>query len=119
MGSSTLGPRGEDLAVSYLVERGYRILRRNYRYQHLEIDLVAADGQELVFIEVKARSSAQYGDPEYFVTDSKQHKLRQAALAYVQQEVQGLVTCRFDVIAILERDGETEVRHLRDAFRGE
>lgn len=113
-----LGERGEDLAAAFLEQQGYHILRRNYRYKHLEIDIVARDGSELVFVEVKARSSFRYGDPEYFVTESKQRKLRQAAEAYVQLQVRELIPCRFDVIAIAERDGRTEVRHLKNAFRG-
>ncbi|MCU0453044.1 MAG: YraN family protein [Bacteroidetes bacterium] len=118
MSTQPLGPQGEDLAVAYLLEHHYRILQRNYRYGHLEIDIVAMEGPELVFVEVKARSNFQYGEPEYFVTDSKQEKLRRAAQAYVEERVLGLVTCRFDVIAIAERAGRTEVRHLKDAFRG-
>jgi putative endonuclease len=113
-----LGPRGEDLAVAYLLDHHYRILHRNYRHGHLEIDVVAMDGSELVFVEVKARSSFQYGEPEYFVTEAKQERLRRAAQAYVEERVTGLVPCRFDVIAIAERDGTTEVRHLKNAFEG-
>lgn len=113
-----LGEVGEDLAAAYLCERGYLIVARNYRYRHLEIDIVARDGPELVFVEVKARSSFRYGDPEYFVTESKQRKLRQAAEAYVQLQVRELIPCRFDVIAIAEREGRTEIRHLKNAFRG-
>lgn len=118
MSNQTLGPQGEDLAVAYLLDQRYRILHRNYRYGHLEIDIVAMDGAELVFVEVKARSTFQYGEPEYFVTDSKQEKLRRAAQAYLEQQVRGLVTCRFDVVAIAERNGATEVRHLKNAFWG-
>ncbi len=118
MEAQTLGLRGEDLAVAYLREHGYRIVVRNYRYHHLEVDIVAMDGDELVFVEVKARSSFQYGDPEYFVTESKQEKLRRAARAYIEDRVTGLVSCRFDVIAIAERGGKPEVRHLKHAFRG-
>lgn len=118
MGIQPLGPEGEDLAVAYLLDHQYRILQRNYAYGHLEIDIIAMDGEELVFVEVKARSNFQYGEPEYFVTESKQEKLRRAAQAYIEGRVSGLVTCRFDVIAIAERDGTTEIRHLKNAFWG-
>lgn len=118
MSIQPLGPQGEDLAVAYLLDRHYRILQRNYTYGHLEIDIVAMDGPELVFVEVKARSNFQYGEPEYFVTEGKQEKLRRAAQAYIERWISGLVTCRFDVIAIAERNGATEVRHLKNAFWG-
>jgi putative endonuclease len=118
MSIQPLGPQGEDHAVAYLLDHGYRILHRNYKHGHLEIDIVARDGPELVFVEVKARSNLQYGAPEYFVTETKQERLRRAAQAYIEQWVSGLVTCRFDVIAVIERDGSTEVRHLKNAFWG-
>ncbi|MEK6649874.1 MAG: YraN family protein [Bacteroidota bacterium] len=113
-----LGELGEDIAAAHLSELGYRIISRNYRYGPFEIDIIARDGPELVFVEVKARSSFTYGDPEYFVTESKQEKLRRAARAYIQFHVRELIPCRFDVIAIAEREGRTEVRHLKNAFRG-
>jgi len=113
-----LGELGEDIAAAHLRELGYHIIHRNYRYGPLEIDIIARDGPELVFVEVKSRSSFVYGDPEYSVTESKQNKLRQAARAYVQNHVRELIPCRFDVIAIAEREGRREVRHLKNAFRG-
>lgn len=113
-----LGVLGEDIAVAHLRELGYRILDRNYRFGPLEIDIIARDGAELVFVEVKSRSSFRYGNPEYSVTESKQKKLRTAARAYIQCRVHELIPCRFDVIAIAEREGRTEVRHLKNAFRG-
>ncbi len=113
-----LGELGEDIAAAHLRELGYRILDRNYRFGPFEIDIIAQDGAELVFVEVKSRSSFRYGDPEYSVTESKQQKLRTAARAYIQYRVHELIPCRFDVIAIAEREGRTEVRHLKNAFKG-
>jgi putative endonuclease len=110
------GTIGENLAVDYLEKKGYRILQRNYRYEHGEIDIVAEDGNALVFVEVKARRSKKFGEPEDAVTPRKREKIRATADGYLFENNIDDKECRFDVIAIDYQGDKTEIRHLIDAF---
>lgn len=85
-----LGYDGEDAALRYLLDRGYQLVHRNYRYRRAEVDLVVRRGQELlILVEVKARSGVQYGYPEEFVTERKRQLLRLAA-EQLQEELSTL-----------------------------
>jgi len=110
------GTIGEDLAVDYLKKKGYRILQRNYRFEYGEIDIVAEDGSVLVFVEVKARRSKEFGEPEDAVTPRKREKIRSTANGYLFENNIDDKECRFDVIAIDYQDNKTEIRHITDAF---
>lgn len=110
------GTVGEGLAVEYLEKKGYRIIQRNYRYEHGEIDIVAEDGNTLVFIEVKARRSKEFGEPEDAVTPRKRDKIRATAEGYLFKNNIDDKNCRFDVIAIDYQCNKTEIRHIPDAF---
>lgn len=109
-----LGDRGERAAAAHLKRQGMRVLLRNYRVACGEIDLIARDGDVLVFVEVKAR---RRGVPAEAVTPEKQRRLTLAALHF--QKRYGLLEqrCRFDVVSVLwpER-GEPVIEHYRDAF---
>ncbi len=98
--TKTTGKTGEDLAASVLVKKGFKILQRNYRYGKGEIDIVAKDGNVLVFIEVKTRKNLEYGPPETAVTKNKQRQIRKIAEAYLFEKEIGDTDCRFDVVAI-------------------
>ncbi len=91
---------GESLASSHLKSRGYEILERNYRWGRGEIDLVAREGERMVFVEVKTRRSLRFGLPQEAVTVHKQRQLSKVALAYLQAQNLLDAPCRFDVIAI-------------------
>ena len=109
------GKLGEDLAVEYLTSKGYEILERNWRNRHKEIDIIAKDGQELVIVEVKARQTDEYGEPDIAVTKKKQRMLIAAANAYILKN--GLDTeTRFDIISIVAKEGEPQIEHIEDAF---
>ncbi len=95
-----LGQDGEDLAVAELRRRGYRILTRNYRCRYGEIDIIAADGETVVFIEVKARRSTGFGGPAAAVTTRKQRQIGRVAQYYLGQQRQNDQPARFDVVAI-------------------
>ena len=111
------GKHGESLAQEYLKEHGLRILAVNYRFHHGEIDIVAEEGDVLVFCEVKTRTNAEFGPPEAAVSAQKQRQLRRLALAYITLQHCGNRTCRFDVIAIRIDQGRPRIDHIRDAFR--
>ena len=91
---------GESLAVAHLKARGYKILARNYRAVRGEIDLVAQDGDCIVFVEVKTRRSLKFGAPQAAVTTQKQRQISKVALVYLQTENLLSASCRFDVIAV-------------------
>lgn len=117
--SNTLGAWGEEKAARFLEQCGYEIIRRNYHSRYGEIDLIAEDGDYLIFVEVRLRKSAGHGSPEESVDRRKQEKIRMTAQMYLQQyptEKQP----RFDVVALYAKNGmETRplpVRHIKNAF---
>lgn len=114
------GDRGERLAVSYLRRQGLEILARQSRNRIGEIDIVARDGDTLVFVEVKTRADDGKGHPAEAVTRTKQRQLTRAALAWLKRR--GLLECRtrFDVIAIRwQPGGEPLIEHYRHAFEAD
>ena len=94
------GNYGEDLACEYLKKQGYKILERNYRIRGGEIDIVARDGEYLVFVEVKARYSHEYGPPAESITPWKIRALKKTALFYVVKIGWGHRPYRIDVVTI-------------------
>lgn len=112
-----LGLDGEDLAAAELERHGYEILERRYRTPHGEIDLVARDGECLVFVEVKTRSGAAFGDPEEAVTDSKQHRIVWMATDYLARHGLEESLCRFDVVSVAADTAPPAVTLFQDAFR--
>ncbi len=111
----TLGYKGEDIAANYLKEKGYKILHRNYKTPLGEADIIVKDRDRTVFIEVKARSSNDFGQPFEAVNYKKQEKLKKIALYYLKQnKIETAV--RFDVVSIISRDGRAEVNHIIEAF---
>lgn len=111
-----LGQLGERVAKEYLVSIGYRILAANWTHGRAEIDLIASIGKSIVFVEVKTRSSTAFGEPEDFVTWSKQRLLQRAAEGYLyRMKYAGEV--RFDIIGILfDKTGNYQLKHTKDAF---
>jgi putative endonuclease len=104
-----LGRTGEHLAADALAERGYRILERNFRCRHGEIDLVAEQEQDLVFVEVKTRRGTLYGRPEEAVTLSKQRKIVEVASYYLDLHSCPERSWRIDVVAVqLSTSGKLE-----------
>ncbi len=111
-----LGKRGEELAAQYLKEKGYVVFERNWRYGKAEIDIIAMDGKTLVFIEVKTRSTLDFGLPQEFITKKKINLMILAANAYTEQ-YKRTEEIRFDVLGIYQKGDVIEVfEHLEDAF---
>jgi putative endonuclease len=111
-----LGISGENLAVEELERQGYAVLDRRYRTRHGEIDIVARDGDTIVFVEVKLRLRAEKGTAAEAVTPAKQHKVIRMAREYLARQRMADRPCRFDVVAI---DGSGATRRLvlyRHAF---
>ena len=110
-----LGKAGEALALALLEEKGYRILEKNWRFGREEIDIIARDGNFIVIVEVKTRSSNVFAEPEASVTKSKQRILVRAANAFVNYRRQS-GEVRFDIITILIRPEGDVINHMVDAF---
>jgi putative endonuclease len=111
-----LGSEGEDLAVRFLQKKGYRIVARNYRTPVGEIDIIARDGDTIVFIEVKTRTDISFGYPFEAVNKRKRQKLKNLALLYLKRQGKE-PPVRFDVLSIFCMDnGKKDIEHIKDAF---
>jgi putative endonuclease len=110
-----LGKKGEDAAAHFLTQKGYKILRRNYRSGRSEIDIIALDGETVVFVEVKTRETDKYGSPEEAVSKAKQRMLLEGAEAYLDT-LEDEVESRYDIISVIINQYKTEITHLEDAF---
>ena len=117
-GSSRIqtGKRGEDIAVAYLKNRGYRIIERNYKCLFGEIDIVAKDGDTVVFVEVKSRKSEKFGDPQGAVGREKQKKISRISLTYLEEKHLYPCDARFDVVAIKMLPAGSIVELIQNAF---
>ena len=110
-----LGRKGEEIAHDHLQSLGYQIKEVNWIWNHLEIDIIAQDGNELVIVEVKSRGSKSYEHPVEAVSPQKIRFLVNAAEAYILENDSNLDT-RFDVITIIFQDGGFVLEHFKDAF---
>lgn len=115
---NNIGKSGEQLAKEYLTARGYAIRDQNWRSGKYELDIVAMDGLQLVVVEVKTRSTHEYGDPEDFIKPSKIRNIVNAADCYLQKLGHPLEV-RFDVISVIlnhEESDDYTIEHIKDAF---
>jgi putative endonuclease len=110
------GKWGEEAAVRYLRGKGFEIRDVNWKFLHLEIDIVAMHENELVIVEVKTRGTDAFGEPEVFVNKTKQARLIRAANLYLEQKKLDHEV-RFDVVGIVKRDNESILRHIPGAFQ--
>ena len=124
MNTKSLGDRGEELAAVYLMNNGYTILDRNYRFQRAELDLICSAPPdergghlELVFAEVKTRSGLGFGRPEEAISRTKRRHIVRAARAYLHERHLEKARCRFDVISIiLHPEAAPQIEHFKRAF---
>ncbi|MFQ6105193.1 MAG: YraN family protein [Candidatus Glassbacteria bacterium] len=111
------GRRGEDIAVGFLNEAGYQIMRRNYRALRCEIDIIARKGNTLVFVEVKTRNSLAFGDPILSITPAKTRNIFKVARAFINEEKLSDMEVRFDAVTVVIRGDTVIIDHIKDAFR--
>ena len=114
MKNKDTGNFGENLAAEYLIKNGFDILTKNWRYKHLEIDIIASKDQQLHIVEVKTRSNIEFGYPEQFIGKQKFQFLKNAAAIYQYQNPQWK-NIQFDVIAITLLE-PMEILFLEDVF---
>ena len=113
--SYALGIEGEDMAADYLSSSGYVILERRFRIHSIEIDIIASKGKELVFVEVKTRSSDFFASPESAVNVKKQKRMILAADYYVRER--GVdAEIRFDIVSVVRNRDTEHISHIKNAF---
>lgn len=109
------GKEGEKAAVEFVHQKGYKVLEVNYVLHPFEVDIIAEDGEFIVFIEVKSRQTDAYGHPIEFITGKKEKNLLHVADYYLQYKTPGKEG-RFDVITILNTNGSLILEHFINAF---
>jgi putative endonuclease len=117
--SRRTGKRGEEVAAAYLERLGYQVLEHNFRTRFAELDLVCRHGPDLVFVEVKARTSHRFGLPEEAVTSRKRQKLRLAISQYLETYSPRFRRLRLEVLAIDLQAGSLavqDIRHIKDIY---
>ncbi len=113
----TVGTYGENLSLNFLINKGYKILERNYRTRYGEIDIIAQDKNEVVFVEVKLRHTSDFGMPSESVTTKKQNHIIKSALQYLKAKNLYNKNIRFDVVAIGPEQDKVEI--IRSAFNAD
>jgi len=110
------GRKGEELAAIHLAEAGYRIIECNYRCTFGEIDIVAEEGETLVFVEVKSRRSDAYGEPQLAVNHEKRKRISRIAMHYIQEKRLHHRPARFDVASVKLLPSGCRIEIIRNAF---
>lgn len=110
-----LGKEGEQMAVDFLLKNGYEIMERNYRFDKAEVDIIAKKDTFLAIIEVKTRSTTDFGNPQDFVKPKQIQRLVKAVDAYVTENDLD-VEVRFDIIAIINENKTFKIEHFENAF---
>ncbi len=114
------GKTAEQLAIKYLISKGYHLLTQNYRSHYGEIDIIAREGKTIVFVEVKSNIKYNLSEPQIRVDNFKQKRLTLVANDYLVKHSQEGQNFRFDVLALKKTiRGEWEITHIIDAFRPE
>lgn len=113
-----IGNEGEEIAAAYLESKGWLILDRNYFFEKAEVDIVAYDHTQIIFVEVKLRSGTYFGRPEEYITPKKEQLVKKAAEAWVYERKMETALVRFDVVAIVQKGTNApDISHFEDAFR--
>lgn len=113
----SLGKAGEEKAAEYLLDKGHKILKKNFSTRYGEVDIITRLRETIVFVEVKTRSSSSYGSPLEAVTKKKQLQIARTALEFLRQKKLFDTDARFDVISVDYRDGgEVRIDHITNAF---
>ncbi len=111
-----IGNNGENVAASYLLQKGYTVIERNWRFKHCEIDIIASKENKLHIIEVKTRTNKKFGNPEESVGEKKMNTLKKGAEEYLFQHQQWQ-QIQFDVVAIkMNRETIEEIFLIEDVF---
>ncbi|MCD6116242.1 YraN family protein [bacterium] len=110
------GGRGEFEAVKFLEKLGYKIVCKNFRSGHGEIDIIAREHDTIVFVEVKSSNGLEFGNPEERVSMKKQRQIARIAERYIGSQNPDVEDYRFDVIAVVFQKSSVSIKHFKDAF---
>lgn len=116
MDAMELGRLGEELAAKMLKAKGYTILARNWRFERLEVDIIAHYLSFLIIVEVKARETEVFGHPGSFVDRAKQQHLAEAVEAYMEMNPENVREVRYDVVSVIINRYRQDLQHFEDAF---
>ena len=116
MSKHLLGMRGQKAAKEFLLQKGFEVIKENYRLRTSEIDIIARDNCYVVFVEVKLRCGSSFGLPRESVGSKKQKKIINAAMHYISTNNLHSQDFRFDVVEVVEQGGRLLVNHIADAF---
>lgn len=111
-----LGQTGENVAACFLERSGISIIERNWRYGHLELDLIGEQNGQIIFVEVKTRGARGFGGPEGAITPQKKQKLIKAARAWLTARQKWHRPCRFDVLCLIKCRDNFTLEHYPNAF---
>ena len=109
------GKWGEQIATEFLVAKGYDIVERNWRLEHLELDIIARNAQRVIFVEVKTRKDREYADPVQLITKKKLNNIVRCANAYMQRYNVNF-SAQFDIIIISGTQEDYTIDHYPDAY---
>lgn len=115
MTHTELGQAGEELATELLRQKGYAILKRNYRFKKGEVDIICTNKEKLVFVEVKTRQTNAFGEPFIAVSRAKQRQIISVANQFIQEN-QLDMEVRFDVVSVVHNSYKTDIQHICSAF---
>ncbi len=110
-----LGRKGEEAAVDFLRKKGHRIVERNWSFSGYEIDIISAHEGFIVFVEVKTRTSVEWGDPEDFIGEHRMRRMIRAASHYLKKNRIDK-PARFDIVSVTGNDRQFALEHIEDAF---
>ncbi|MBT3208338.1 MAG: endonuclease [Bacteroidetes bacterium] len=110
-----LGAKGEEIAFFYLIKNDYKVLEKNWRFKHKEIDIIATKDNLLIIVEVKSRSNDYFEQPQDAVNRKKQKFIIDATNSYIEKfDID--MEVRFDIISVIFKDGKHKIEHIEDAF---
>ena len=116
MTNTQLGQKGEKVASQYLEKMGYTIVSRNYKSSYGEIDIIAKDKNELVFVEVKTRCSKKYGEAREAVNEPKKKHIKKAATYYIYKHRLENELIRFDVMEVYAKENEFQIKQIKNTL---
>jgi len=115
--NNKIGKQGEQIAIDYLVDKGYKIIKQNFHFGKVgEIDIIAEKNNEIVFIEVKIQNTNTFGDARYWITPNKQKKIKKAAEGFIFIFKPHFASFRFDAIIINTQLNPPIIDHIENAF---
>lgn len=110
------GIKGENVAASVLLKKGYKILQRNWRSGKHEVDIIAKESNTLIFVEVKTRVTKSFGNPLEMVSQAQRNRIIKSANHYVTEHENETLNIRFDLVSVLDTGSELEIEHIEDAY---